>query len=845
MKLWFAVVFLFSFFLNFSQSEIKFKEKPSWVKTIDANYKVSLPKSEISNGSYYLFYDEQYNFPKHSKYYHYAYKIISDLGVQNNSELVFNYNPTYEKFYFNSIWVIRNGERINYKNLVKISTAQREQNLEYSQIDASLSVIVIFQGVRTGDIIEYDYIQEGINPIFSNKDNIKLYFNSDARLLSIYYRVIVDTLSGFRLKYQNKVYLPTKSTAIKSVKDIEWSYTNVEKITAEDHYPESFSPYSVAEITQYKSWEEVEKWAHQLFNLSANPSSELTKKIEELTANKNTEEEKILSIIRFVQDEIRYFGIEIGVNSHLPQKPSITFNRRFGDCKDKSVLMCHMLNGIGIKAYPVLIGTNLNQGLEKYLPSPHLFNHVIVYFYFAGKKYFIDATISNQRGNLDYNYCPNYQKGLIIDNDSFGLNDIISNDYSSIVVKEEYHVKSYTDTNVIFTVKTEFAGDEADNTRAYFLNTSLDDIHTNYLNFYNTYNSKIEFVDSLKYEDDIVKNIFTVYEKYKIGDFWKKDDSLKNKKIKISFYADNISTFLNRYNTNKSKRTYPIALSFPIHYKQHTIINLPTSWSLDYDNQEIKTDYLLYSFSPTTKGTVVNLNWELKTLKNIVPVEDYPDFIKTLVTIKKYVGYEFTKDLSLDDSETSEKKGLNINWLTVYYCIFLFLLFSFLLTKLYVAKLAHDAVLESQTINAEAIGGWLILAIIGLVVAPFIYLYNLFSTNNFSQSTWNAFSLSGFGIWKFVIIFQITFITLFICGTVFLSILFFNRDKRLPKYIIIYYCMTIFYNLCEVLFYLLLDSNERDGIEEELKILIRSIIGGAIWIPYFILSARVKRTFLK
>ncbi len=841
MRIWIAIIFLVTSLLNYAQSEVKFKDKPSWIKTINPNYKSTLPKSEISNGSYFLFYDEQYNFQNHEKYYHYAYKVISDLGVQNNSELVFNFNPAYEKFYFNSISVIRNGEKINYKNLVKITTAKREQNLEYSQIDASLSVIVIFQGIRAGDIIEYDYIQEGLNPIFYQKDYVKLYFNSEVRLLNMFYRVVIDTAKGYNIKYQNKVFSPTKTTNIKSVKDIEWYYSNVEKVSTEENYPKSQNPFSLVEITQYNSWEEVEKWAHQLFNFKSTPSADITKKINELTSNKNTEEEKVINIIRFVQDEIRYFGIEVGVNSHLPQKPSITFNRRFGDCKDKTTLMCHMLNSMGINAFPVLIGTHLNKGLEKFLPSPHLFNHVIVYFSFAGKKYFVDPTISNQRGYLDYLYCPNYQKGLIIDEENNGLDDILSNDYSSIVVNEEFDIKSYTDTNVVLTVKTKFAGDEADNTRSYFLNTSLDDIHTNYLNFYSSYYSKIDIIDSIRYEDDSEKNIFTVFEKYKIGDIWKQDDTLKNKKVKISFYAANISSFLNRYNTNKTKRTYPLALSFPIHYKQHTIVNLPANWNLDYDKQELNTNYIYYNFTPTVKGRTVHLNWEFKTLKNIVPVEDYSDFIKSLSTVEKYTGYELTKDLSSTKSSTR----VNINWWTSFYCIILFILFSFLFTKLYVTKLTPESILESQKTQADSIGGWLILPLIGLIIAPFIFTYNLFASNHFSQSSWEAFSIPGFGVWKFVIIFQITFITLFICGSIFLAVLFFIKDKRLPNYIIIYYGLTIVFNLCEVLFFLLLDASERDGIEDEINVFIRSIIGGAIWIPYFIKSERVKRTFLK
>src|SRR5690606_28080296 len=45
----------------------------------------------------------------------------------------------------------------------------------------------------------------------------------------------------------------------------------------------------------------------------------------------------------FVQNEVRYMGVEVGEYSHRANKPEKVFDQRYGDCKDKSVLLSALL----------------------------------------------------------------------------------------------------------------------------------------------------------------------------------------------------------------------------------------------------------------------------------------------------------------------------------------------------------------------------------------------------------------------------------------------------------------------------------------------------------------------
>ena len=131
-------------------------------------------------------------------------------------------------------------------------------------------------------------------------------------------------------------------------------------------------------VSEFNSWNEVSKWYAQLFPRNPHLSPGLLKKINDIKNSYSDNDGRVLAALHFVQDEIRYMAVEIGVNSHKPNQPDKIFGQRFGDCKDKSYLLATILNAMGIEANAVLINTTDKQILSDKLPSPLAFDHCIV-----------------------------------------------------------------------------------------------------------------------------------------------------------------------------------------------------------------------------------------------------------------------------------------------------------------------------------------------------------------------------------------------------------------------------------------------------------------------------------
>ena len=110
---------------------------------------------------------------------------------------------------------------------------------------------------------------------------------------------------------------------------------------------------------------------------------------------KATEAEKVEAIARFVGQEVRYNAWPFGTHGYEPFSAATIFERRFGDCKDKSILLRQMLAEIGVEAVPVLIRAEYARA-EEPLDAALVehFNHCIAYVQPTAERpgYYLDAT---------------------------------------------------------------------------------------------------------------------------------------------------------------------------------------------------------------------------------------------------------------------------------------------------------------------------------------------------------------------------------------------------------------------------------------------------------------------
>ena len=141
----------------------------------------------------------------------------------------------------------------------------------------------------------------------------------------------------------------------------------------------------------FESVKDLYAWYRSICDSTGNDASPLKDKVNELTAGKKTDLEKIESLFYWVQDNIRYIAFEDGIMGFKPDAAQNVYKKKYGDCKGKANLLKEMLKLAGFDARLTWIGTS-DLPYDYSLPSLAVDNHMICTVIAGGKRYFLDGT---------------------------------------------------------------------------------------------------------------------------------------------------------------------------------------------------------------------------------------------------------------------------------------------------------------------------------------------------------------------------------------------------------------------------------------------------------------------
>ena len=127
----------------------------------------------------------------------------------------------------------------------------------------------------------------------------------------------------------------------------------------------------------FLTWDDMAKWQTGLASGKRDATPEISSKVAEITAGRTTSQLKMEEIAQFIQKDIRYVAIEIGIGGWQPHSASDVFVHRYGDCKDKATLMSSMLKLMGIDSYYLFINTRRG-AIGPETPPERMFDHAIL-----------------------------------------------------------------------------------------------------------------------------------------------------------------------------------------------------------------------------------------------------------------------------------------------------------------------------------------------------------------------------------------------------------------------------------------------------------------------------------
>ncbi|HET7612092.1 MAG TPA: DUF3857 domain-containing protein [Rhodanobacteraceae bacterium] len=622
---------------------------PAWVNVheIPAQWDASAPGAHEERWREWL-YDRQIDRRggKRARYYDLAYEAISPELIGDAGKLQIDFNPDFQKLVIHRVELRRDGKWQNRLNPDSITLARRETQFEEDIATGEVTALIVLSDVRPNDVVRISYSLIGSNPVLDGLDS--------ERAISHWYFPILDR--HFRVLFSPGAtpafYLPqgTPSPHLQHLSDrleMDIDAHGVAAIHDEGDYPKWYSPTGDMIATEHRDWSAVAAWARGLYPDPKPLPADLQARISAWRKLPEVEE-RIGAALRAVQEEVRYFGEELGKSSHRPAEPADTWNRRYGDCKDKARLLATILNELGITAYPAMVSARESKAIADYPPNAAAFDHVIVQVHLSNATLWLDPTLTGQRGPVRALSRAPFGVALVVAPDSRGLTTMQRSPQAinSMRITETYTPDEHGQ-GATLDVETQFQGDVAEIQRRNFQSEDAHATQRRYADYYRSRFGKVDG-DAPVIRDDASTGVLTLKEHYKLANPWSKRTG---NEVAIDLGEGSIGGVVQM--PKVAQRTAPYALVYPLDITHVIRVSLPPGWRWTNrpESQKLGDAALQFDQAVQSDGNSVSVTTHYQSLAEGVPVAAFPAHYDLLRKINDAVNQRLTFEIPGAEAE--------------------------------------------------------------------------------------------------------------------------------------------------------------------------------------------------
>ena len=308
-----------------------------------------------------------------------------------------------------------------------------------------------FNGLQKGSIVEIISKHKVQDPRLLSL----FYFQGDLPIVNMSFEVISD--KGIDIQFY-KENISTQNLRYNYYQNENnsrhvWQASNVDPIAKENDQPSTkyFVPHIIPVIRFLNdknnsqpvlaSQNDLYNWYQSFVYDIENEDIETTRLVEisnSVCADCTSDFEKVRNLYQWVQENITYIAFEYATDGYIPTPADVTLKNRYGDCKDKSLLLHEMLKSVSVKSNMTWIGTRDIPYSYSEIASPHTDNHMILTYIDDDTYYFLDPTGKYQPIDMPTSFIQGKEALIAIDKDSFQIQTVpilnsLSNQFSDTI----------------------------------------------------------------------------------------------------------------------------------------------------------------------------------------------------------------------------------------------------------------------------------------------------------------------------------------------------------------------------------------------------------------------------
>lgn len=547
-------------------------EVPAWIEPIAwADAKATLPAGTPGE---VLLNDAQTRLTAEGGDYFFrlVIRLVNRQGVQQNAEQSATFSPEYQTVTWHTLRVVRDGEVIDLLPKARFRRLQRELGLEGKIYDGRVTAMAVLEDVRVGDILESAYTLSDRNPLMRGHQSFRMSLGAGYPTRR---QSVITRLPAELPKPQWYFFIPPDTAGLPeaifrparlrgALRDTgtddehiyRWEAVDIPAIQFDASISAEAMPYyPQIRCSSFAGWAQVATWARGLFDSVGGLTEEQRALVERW--KKQTEPgARLRAAVDWVQGELRYFSMAMGQHNVKPRPLAEIAATRFGDCKDKSVLLVAMLRELGIPAWPALVNAHSDHLVRHGGPDQYAFNHAIVAYEFEGSLRWIDPTLQQPAGRAGEWALPPYSAALILREDEYRLTDLPAPDLAQIDTDTVDRIRFDEDGVAELVSEVTIRGLQADFYRQSLEQISNEQRSKNWFNYLARFYRRIEEVEPPEVRDDRAANEIFVRAKYRVPDLQRDDGTGRA----ANFHAYALRTLID--NQESRRRHWPLQLPY-------------------------------------------------------------------------------------------------------------------------------------------------------------------------------------------------------------------------------------------------------------------------------------------
>ena len=580
-------------------------------------------------------------------YFQRVVEVLSQQGLQDAAQWEAVFDPGSQRLVVHALEIFRDGAWTDRLVSSRASVLQREPELSRRIYDESLTLLLVVEDVRVGDLLRIAYTVEGFNPILGDRYAGAFILGWSVPVAEQRLRVVApaDRLLHYRLLGAGA---PEPERTIEGgLKTLSWHRFDPPPVKSEADVPPGWFSHPFAQLSQFDDWAEVAEWGRALYPPQP-PPAELTEVAVEIAgAHPGDAGAQTVAAARWVQDRVRYFAIALGPHSHEPHGLAEIARRRYGDCKDKARLLVGLLAALGIEAWPALVESDHGEEVGRFHPSPFAFDHVVVValpYGPRGRRVWIDPTVELQgaaaAGEI---WLPPYGSALELRPGADALSALPEEQTRPGVTAIRYDYR-IGEAGEPFEVDIETVHERAgaERLRRTLASTSAEELQDLYVDFYSDGERTVEPRAPLEIADDRQANRLAITERYRVVGCWRRAEAaLDCELLPLTLNAELVEPAT-------SARSHPLRLPRDLHTRETVSIQAATPWEFEPVDEAERNPWFEFTVSSTPRERSIELVYELKTRARMVEPEHVARYARALEAMIGSTGYHLEVEQPLE-----------------------------------------------------------------------------------------------------------------------------------------------------------------------------------------------------